>query len=251
MSVTNSSENAKKASDQPALQIRSLVSGYGNKQILNGVDINVNKGEIVAIIGHNGAGKSTLLKTIFGLLPIREGEILFEGIRLNTNKPRDLLRKGVAYVPQGNCVFPDLTVEENLEVSGAILSDKRKLARGIDSALTVFPVLKAKMKQLAGVLSGGERQMLALSNAMILSPQFLILDEPSLGLSPSALTDTLGRIIQLNQAGGVTILIVEQKVREVLMICHTVFCLKLGRVTFSGLPNDLINNRELLQKVFF
>jgi branched-chain amino acid transport system ATP-binding protein len=234
----------------PLLSVHSLVAGYGKKQVLKGVDVVLSVGEIVALIGHNGAGKSTLLKTIFGLLPVWEGRILFNGKPLNAAKPRDLLRAGMSYIPQGNRVFTDLTVRENLEIGGVTLSDKRQLAAGIERALTMFPVLKERLRQRAGTLSGGEKQMLALGNALVLSPRLLLLDEPSLGLSPVLIKEALGRIQQLNRDNGVTILIVEQKVREVLEICHRVYCLKLGKVTYAGPPGDLKTDPQKLRQVF-
>lgn len=232
------------------LVIRSLVSGYGKKQILNGVDIRVPTGEIVALIGHNGAGKSTLLKAVFGLLPVWSGQVFFDGEPLDSQTPRDLLRAGMSYIPQGNRVFTDLTVRENLEIGGVTLSDRRKLAEGIERALAMFPVLKDRLRQRAGMLSGGEKQMLALGNALVLSPRMLLVDEPSLGLAPPLVKEALNRFQQLNRDNGVTILIVEQKVREVLDICHKVYCLKLGKVTYDGPPTTLQTDRNKLKELF-
>lgn len=232
------------------LEISSLVTGYGNKQVLNGVSLEITAGEIVALIGHNGAGKSTLLKAVFGLLPIWQGQVVYNGKPLDSAKPRDLLRSGIAYIPQGNRVFTDLTVRENLEVGGVTLPDKQQRNEGIERALTMFPVLAERLKQRAGTLSGGEKQMLALANALVLSPRLLLLDEPSLGLAPSLVKQALGRIQQLNRDNGVTVLIVEQKVREVLDICHHVYCLKLGRVTYAGPPQELKDDREKLRQAF-
>jgi branched-chain amino acid transport system ATP-binding protein len=235
---------------QPLLRVDSLVTGYGKKQILNGVSLNVAPGEIVALIGHNGAGKSTLLKAVFGLLPIWKGEVAYDGKPLNSARPRDLLRQGVAYVPQGNRVFTDLSVRENLEIGGITLPDKRHLVKGIERALTMFPILRERLKQQAGTLSGGEKQMLALANALVLSPRLLLLDEPSLGLAPALVTEALSRIQQLSRDKGVSILIVEQKVREVLAISDRVCCLKLGQVTFAGLPDELKADPQKLRNVF-
>lgn len=232
------------------LEINSLVTGYGNKQVLNGVSLEIAAGEIIALIGHNGAGKSTLLKAVFGLLPIWQGQVVYDGKPLDSAKPRDLLRACVAYIPQGNRIFTDLTVRENLEVGGVTLTSKQQRIDGIERALKMFPVLRERLKQRAGTLSGGEKQMLALANALVLSPRLLLLDEPSLGLAPSLVKEALGRIQQLNRDDGVTVLIIEQKVREVLEICHRVYCLKLGRVTYAGPPQELSDDQEKLRQAF-
>ena len=235
---------------RPMLEVNSLNTGYGKKQVLNGVDIAVAVGQIVALIGHNGAGKSTLLKAIFGLLPVWEGKVTFDGTALNSATPRFLLRSGMAYIPQGNRVFTDLTVRENLETGGVTLPSRERIREGIDRALELFPVLKPRLRQRAGTLSGGEKQMLALANALVLSPRLLLLDEPSLGLSPAMVKVALDRIRQINRDNGVTVLIVEQKVREVLYICHRVYCLKLGKVSYSGPPDELKSDTAKLRQVF-
>ena len=232
------------------LRVGDLITGYGKKQVVNGVSLDLASGEIVALIGHNGAGKSTLLKAIFGLLPVWSGKVVFDGNPLHAANPRDLLRAGLAYIPQGNRVFTDLTVRENLEIGGVTLTEKRQLAAGIERALTLFPGLKERLRQRAGTLSGGEKQMLALANALVLSPRVLLLDEPSLGLSPSLIKEAFERIRQLNRDNGVTVLIVEQKVREVLEICHRVYCLKLGKVACAGPPQELQQDPAKLRQVF-
>ena len=232
------------------LQVQSLVAGYGNKEVLKGISFSVYHGETVALIGHNGAGKSTLLKTVFGLLPVWKGQIIYESQPLESATPRDLLRRGIAYIPQGNRVFTDLTVRENLEIGGVTLPNKQDRNQGIERALNMFPSLGERLKQQAGTLSGGEKQMLALANALVLSPRFLLLDEPSLGLAPNMITEALGWIQQLNRDNGVTILIVEQKVREVLTICQRVCCLKLGKLTFDGASTTLRTDSAKLKSVF-
>jgi len=231
------------------LNVDSLITGYGKKQVLNGVNLNVAPGEIVAVIGHNGAGKSTLLKAVFGLLPIWQGQVVFDAKRLRSPKPRELLRSGVAYVPQGNRVFTDLTVRENLEMGGVTLSDGKQLKARIERVFTLFPALKPRLRQRAGTLSGGEKQMLALANALILSPRLLLLDEPSLGLAPPLVSESLGRIQQISRDSGVAVLIVEQKVREVLKIARRVYVLHSGLVSFSG-PTDSLNDDAKLRQVY-
>ena len=226
------------------LQVDALVTGYGKKHVLNGVSLNVAAGEVAALIGHNGAGKSTLLKAIFGLLPVWHGQVFFQGTSVHSHNPRDMLRLGAVYVPQGNRVFSDLTVRENLEIRGITLPNGAQLKAGIERALTLFPALKPRLSQRAGTLSGGEQQMLALANALILAPRLLLLDEPSLGLAPPLVLQALGRIQQISRESGVAILIVEQKVREVLKIAHRVYVLRNGLVTFSG-PTDTLDDAKL------
>lgn len=231
------------------LRVDSLVAGYGKKQVLNGVSLGVGRGEIVALIGHNGAGKSTLLKAVFGLIPVWQGQVSFDDKAVLSPKPREWLRMGVAYVPQGNRVFTDLTVQENLEMGGITLPTKQAVKDGMERVFTLFPALKERLKQRAGTLSGGEKQMLALGNALILSPKLLLLDEPSLGLAPPLVTEALTRIQQISRDSGVTVLIVEQKVREVLKIAQRVYVLRTGRVSFTG-PAAELNDDAKLKEVY-
>ncbi len=227
------------------LRIVDLVTGYGKKQVVNSVSLDVSYGEIVALIGHNGAGKSTLLKAVFGLIPIWGGQVFLDGRAVPSPKPRELLSAGVSYVPQGNRVFTDLTVCENLEMGCITLSDNRRLQEGMEQVFTLFPALKDRLKQRAGTLSGGEKQMLALGNALILSPKVLLLDEPSLGLASPLISEALGRIQEISHDSGVTVLIVEQKVREVLKIAQRVCVLRNGCVSFTGLTEELKDERKL------
>lgn len=229
----------------PLLAALELVTGYGKKQVVSSVSLAVVKGEIIALIGHNGAGKSTLLKAIFGILPVWSGEVRLDGRTLDGAKPRELLGMGVAYVPQGNRVFTDMSVRENLEMGGVTLQRKQQVKDGIERALTLFPALMPLLKRRAGSLSGGEKQMLALSMGLMTSPRLLLLDEPSLGLAPGLVTSALGHIKGLNERAGVSVLIVEQKVREVLKIAHRVVVLRNGRVSFTGNAAELHDDSKL------
>src|SRR6266446_1137168 len=231
--------------DGSLLNVIGLVTGYGKKQVVNGASFNVAPSEVVALIGHNGAGKSTLLKAIFGLLPTWLGEIHLDGELIQSPNPQKLLRSGVAYVPQGNRVFTDLTVRENLEMGGVTLSNKALLSEGIERALTLFPALKPRLRQRASTLSGGEKQMLALSNALVLLPRLLLLDEPSLGLAPQLVSLALKRIHDLSANSNTAVLIVEQKIREVLKIANRVYVLRNGQVSFSGFAQELDNDAKL------
>lgn len=231
------------------LEVDSLVSGYGKKQVLGGVSLSVGRSEIVAVIGHNGAGKSTLLKAIIGLIPIWRGRVRYSGKAIETQKPRGLIQAGMTFVPQGNRVFGELTVRENLQVAGATLPDRGARRNGMDRALAEFPHLKPRLKQRAATLSGGEKQMLAIAMSLVLLPQMILLDEPSLGLAPPLASEALSRVHALSREGGMSILIVEQKVRQVLKIAHRVYVLRNGDVSFTG-PTASLANDAKLQEVY-
>jgi branched-chain amino acid transport system ATP-binding protein len=232
---------------QWVIQVEHLVTGYERRPVVNGVSLMVGHGEIVALIGHNGAGKSTLLQAMFGLIPIWSGKLTYRGFQWSTPTTRKLIDAEIAYVPQGNRVFPDMTVRENLQVGGTALSERGAIEQGIERALSLFPPLKSKLRRKAGTLSGGEKQMLALGNAMVLSPKVLLLDEPSLGLAPPLVTDALNRIRAICTESGMTVLIVEQKVREVLKIAHRVYVLRNGQVSFTGRADELADENRLKQ----
>ena len=231
------------------LEVIELQTGYGKKQVLFGVSLEVRAGEIVGIIGPNGSGKSTALKTICGLIQPWEGHIKFEGNILNGSTPAKNVRRGITFAPQGNRVFSDLSVLENLQIGGYSLP-KKDLGNRIESVLVMFPVLRERLKQIAGKLSGGEQQMLALARALIPKPKLLMLDEPSLGLSPNLVKDTFYKISEIAQETGVGILIVEQRVRDVLQICDRVYSFKLGKIAFSGKPEELQKDKEKLKELF-
>ena len=227
------------------LSVCNLVTGYGKREVLTGVSVEVPLGRVVAIIGHNGAGKSTLLRAIFGLLPIWGGQVAINSETLLLPNPSDMLRRGVSYIPQGNRVFTDLTLLENLQVAGTTLPKRELREKGIERALSLFPILRTKLYQRAGTLSGGEQQMVALCSALVLSPSLLLLDEPSLGLAPQLISQSLNFIKKISFNSDVAVLIVEQKVREVLRIADYVVVLRNGRVSFKGLPTDLRDEQKL------
>jgi len=227
------------------LELKNLVTGYKKREIIKDISIDVGFKEIVALIGHNGAGKTTLLRTIFGLNPIWNGQLFLDSDEVRAPSPRTMLSQGVAYVPQGNRVFTDLTVKENLEIAGLTLRTKVRVREGIERAIQLFPPLKPRLLQRAGTLSGGEKQMLALSNALILSPRLVLLDEPSLGLAPRLVAQTLTCIREIAGNSGASVLIVEQKVREVLKIADRVCVLRNGTISFFGPAPDLRDETKL------
>jgi ABC-type branched-subunit amino acid transport system ATPase component len=230
------------------LEIIELESGYNKRQVLYGLSLNVKNGEIVSIIGPNGAGKSTVLKAVFGLIPTWSGNINFNGHQINGNTPAQNVISRITYAPQGNRVFNDMTVMENLELGGFQLTRDVLIDR-VSSVLDLFPLLKDKIRQNASKLSGGEQQMLSLARALIPEPMLLMLDEPSLGLSPNLIRHLFDKIVHINRERGVGILIVEQKVRVVLEICARVYSMKAGKIAYSGSSLDVYNN-EKLKKLF-
>jgi branched-chain amino acid transport system ATP-binding protein len=231
------------------LKIDELQTGYGKKQVLYGVSLEVGAGETVGIIGPNGSGKSTTLKAICGLVQPWEGEIRFEGDLLNGSSPAKNVSRGITFAPQGNRVFSDLSVMENLQIGGYSLP-KKELPGRIDFVLEMFPVLRERPRQAAGKLSGGEQQMLALARALIPRPKLLMLDEPSLGLSPALVKEVFDKVQQIGADTGVSLLIVEQKVRDLLPICDRVYALKLGKTVYSGAASELQDSPSRLKELF-
>jgi len=225
------------------LEVKNLKTGYGKKLVVDGVSLGVKTGQIVALIGHNGAGKSTILKAIIGILPKWDGEILFAGKALDSN-PSKNVKAGISMIPQGNQVFDELTVSENLEIASFILKDKQTIRQRLDEVFREFPILKERRKQPAGKLSGGEQQMLALGMALIQRPKLLLMDEPSLGLSPGAVKQVFQMIQEMNTKFNMSILIVEQKVNEVLKIADFVFVLRLGKIALKKTAKELIETGE-------
>lgn len=231
------------------LQVQNVTSGYGKKQVLFGLSLEIGDGEIVAVIGPNGSGKSTALRTISGGIPAWSGDILFDGVKRNGCSPAENVSAGLVLCPQGRRVFADMTVEDNLRVAAVGLRREEAMLR-VESALTLFPALKERLRQEAGRLSGGEQQMVAIARALVPKPKVLLLDEPSLGLAPTLLRTMLEKVCQINCETGTSILIVEQKVNEVLRISHRVYSMKLGRASFSGSSQQLIDDPGMLRELF-
>jgi ABC-type branched-subunit amino acid transport system ATPase component len=226
------------------LEVRSLHGGYGGADVLNGVDLDVGDGEIVAIVGPNGAGKSTLMKAVFGLVNIRSGSIRFAGEEIAALRANELVQRGLAFVPQERNVFPTLSVEENLEM-GAFLLDNG-VAERLHRIYEMFPPLRERRRQSTAQLSGGQRQMVAIGRALMLEPRLLLLDEPTAGLSPQFTELIFSKIREIN-AHGVSVLIVEQNAREALAISDRGYVLALGRNRFEGPGAALVNNREVAE----
>ncbi|HEY7556828.1 MAG TPA: ABC transporter ATP-binding protein [Candidatus Binatia bacterium] len=220
---------------------------YDAIHALKGVTFSVAKGELVTLLGANGAGKTTTLKTLSGLLHPRRGAVELEGARLEKVEPHDIVRRGVAHVPEGRKVFPRFTVRENLEVGG-YTRDKGALGADLDYVYQMFPRLKERHKQHAGTLSGGEQQMLAIGRALMARPKLLLLDEPSMGLAPKIVEQILENIRAINQA-GVTVLLVEQNAAMALAISHRGYVLETGAVILEGSAVDLAGN-DLVRQAY-
>ncbi|WP_374652019.1 ABC transporter ATP-binding protein [Dongia sp.] len=226
------------------LEAAGMVGGYGGMDILNGVDLAVDKSEIVVVIGANGAGKSTAMKALFGLVPLRAGRVTFDGRDIANAAPNTLVAEGMGFVPQERNVFRTMTVRENLEM-GAFLRPAAQ-ARVMEQVFALFPVLKEKASQPAGELSGGQRQMVAVGRALMTEPKLLMLDEPTAGLSPLVMEQIFDRIVAVNQA-GIGILLVEQNARQALAIAHRGYVLATGRNRFTGTAEALLGNPEIGQ----
>jgi branched-chain amino acid transport system ATP-binding protein len=225
------------------LDIRALRGGYGRVEVLRGVDLQVNAGEMVALLGSNGAGKSTLNKMVCGLCPAWSGTVRFDGQDLSGAHYREVVKAGLIQVPEGRKVFPNLSVLENLEL-GSFTRARDRRAANLDRVFGIFPRLKERIRQHAGTMSGGEQQMLAIGRGLMAEPVLLILDEPSLGLSPLLVEEMFTLIRQLRD-GGLAVLLVEQNVGQSLEIADRAYVLENGSVRFSGLPQDLLGSDEL------
>ena len=228
----------------PLLQATGLTGGYGGMDILQGVDLSLEADEVAVIIGPNGAGKSTAMKALIGLIPLKSGKVLYAGEDITGQAPERLVARGIAYVPQERNVFRTMTVEENLAM-GAYLR-RGDLGETLARIYALFPALKDKRRQRAGELSGGQRQMVAIARALMIEPKLLLLDEPTVGLSPKVIGEIFERILAIN-AGGVGILMVEQNARAALEIAHRGYVLATGRNRFTDNAAALLANREVAE----
>ena len=226
------------------LRAEGLVGGYGGNDILNGVDLSVAGHEIAVIVGPNGAGKSTAMKAIFGLLKLRLGRVRLDEDDITGDPPETLVRRGIAYVPQERNVFPNLTVQENLEMGAFVRRDDWRPV--LEQVFALFPPLREKRRQAAGELSGGQRQMVAIGRALMIAPKLLLLDEPTAGLSPRFIDEIFERVVAINRT-GVGILMVEQNARQALAIAHTGYVLATGRNRFTDTGTALLANREVAE----
>ena len=233
----------------PLLQVENIRVGYGDgPDILNGLSVDIEQGKTYCIIGPNGAGKSTLLRAICGLLHPRDGKVTFKGELLNKLRTDEILKRGISYVPQDRSLFPDMTVKENLRMGGYTLSNRKELEQRINEVLVMFPILKERSTQQAKTLSGGQQQMLAIGRALVLRPEVIMLDEPSLGLAPKVSRFIFENIARLKDA-GMTVILVEQNARKGLECADWGCVLDLGVNRFEG-PADTILNDPRIQELY-
>lgn len=230
------------------LEVESIHAYYGNIHALKGITINVEKGEIVTLIGANGAGKSTTLRSISKLIKTRSGKIIFDGEDITDYKPHDLVYKGISMVPEGRGVFAKLSVEENLEMGAYSRDDNKGIKKSFEQVYTLFPRLKERRNQVAGTLSGGEQQMLATGRALMTAPRLMLMDEPSMGLAPILVENTFETIKEINRE-GTTILLVEQNATMAFSVADRGYVLQTGEIVLQD-TSDALKNNDMVQKAY-
>ena len=230
------------------LEVKDLQVYYGVIQALKGISFEVNQGEVIALIGANGAGKTTTLQTLTGIIPSKAGKISLEGKDITKTPAHKIVEMGMAHVPEGRRVFADMTVYENLLMGAYTRKDKNEIAQSLENVYKRFPRLKERKNQRAGTLSGGEQQMLAMGRALMSKPRIILMDEPSMGLSPIFVNEIFDIIKEVSE-GGTTVLLVEQNAKKALSIADRAYVMETGNITLSGKAEDLLNN-ESVQKAY-
>lgn len=231
------------------LELRNVSAAYGNIQVLHNIDIVINSGEIITLIGANGAGKSTTLMAISGIVPVRSGKILFEGDSIHKLSPDKLVAKGICQVPEGRHIFPALTVQENLDMGAFLRNDSDGIKGDLDYVFSLFPILAERRNQDGGTLSGGEQQMLAMSRALMARPKLLLLDEPSMGLAPLIIKQIFEIVKKINKDHNTTIFLVEQNANQALHIADRGYVIENGVITISDSAENLLHNQDI-QKAY-
>lgn len=226
------------------LSVKNLEVYYGVINAIKGISFDVKPGEIVTLIGANGAGKTTILNTLSGLIKPKKGDILYEGQDIQKIEPHDIVRRGMAHVPEGRRIFPNMSVEDNLELGGYTLKQRSDVEEGLERAYKNFPRLKERRKQFAGTLSGGEQQMLAIARALMTNPKLVLMDEPSMGLAPILVKEIFEIIKDIN-LNGTTVLLVEQNANMALSIANRAYVLETGQIVSEGEASTLLNNDDI------
>ncbi|UWR04655.1 ABC transporter ATP-binding protein [Ruegeria conchae] len=231
--------------NEPILRIRNIESFYGPIMAIRGVSLDVHAGQIVSILGANGAGKTTLMKTVSGVMDPEKGTITFDGQQIQGSEPHKVVQKGIVHVPEGREVFPLLTVDENLSLGAYTLSDKGQIDHDRDLVFSYFPVLKERRGQEAGTLSGGQQQMLAIGRGLMANPRIMLLDEPSLGLSPLLVQEIFGILKRLNDEQKMTMMLVEQNANAALELAHHGYVMEIGRIVMDGAADVLLQSEDI------
>lgn len=226
------------------LKLENVVTFYGNIQALKGISLSISPGQIVTVIGANGAGKTTTLKSICGLVSVTSGKIYFQDKDITTKSTADIVQSGIAMVPEGRRIFPKMTVLENLQLGAYLNNNKQEIKNDLERVFKLFPILKSRLKQTAGTLSGGEQQMLAMGRALMARPKLLMLDEPSMGLAPKLVTNIFNIIQEIND-NGTTILLVEQNAQAALSIADKGFVIESGRIVLEDTAQNLLDNDDV------
>jgi branched-chain amino acid transport system ATP-binding protein len=248
ISPTTSDKNVTGPTGSAMLRLNDVNTFYGPSQVLHNVSLEVNKGEIVCLLGANAAGKTTTMKTIFGLVHPRRGTIEYEGERIDRKLPGDIVRLGMALVPEARRIFPRMTVLENLEMGAFIRSNRAEIMQDIDHVCEIFPRIKERLKQVAGTMSGGEQQMLAMGRAMMSRPRMMCMDEPSMGLSPILVETVFNTVLRIRDE-GVTIFLVEQNASMALGLANRGYVLQTGRIVLSDTAANLLTN-DLVRQAY-
>jgi branched-chain amino acid transport system ATP-binding protein len=226
------------------LEIKNLWVHYEGAEVLKGISCSIEEGTIVTFLGANGAGKSTTVRAICGLKALDSGEIWFNGERIDGNYPQNIIKKGIGHVPEGRALFPYMTVQENLKVGAFLQKDKKQIKKTLEEIYVHFPILKERQQQQARTLSGGEQQMLAIARALMGNPRLLLLDEPTLGLSPMMVSQ-IGKIVKEIHQRGVSVVLVEQNAKLALGVAHQCYVFETGRIAICGETKDMLNNDEI------
>ena len=227
------------------LKLEHVSTFYGNIQALKSISLDVEEGEIITLIGANGAGKSTTLMSVSGIVPPRSGKIDFEGTDITSEAPDDIVRRGIIQVPEGRHIFPGLTVQENLDMGALLRNDREAISKDLDYVYSLFPILKDRRNQAGGTLSGGARQMLAISRALMARPRLLLLDEPSLGLAPLIVQQIFEIIRMINESDRTTIFLVEQNANLALQVAHRGYVMETGSITMTDTAERLLANEQV------
>jgi ABC-type branched-subunit amino acid transport system ATPase component len=231
----------------PLLEVKDLISGYGKLAIIQGISFSVEAGDFVAMVGPNGSGKSTLVKSVVGLATVFEGKVIFDGNDITGKKAEDIARMKLGYVPQISNIFTDLTVRENLEMGGTVIKNSVQKRKLMSQAEEVFPLLARREHQKAGLLSGGERQMLAVARALMAEPKLLILDEPTAALAPIIADQLFQKLSEITTRLGVTVVLIEQNARKALSLANRGIVLIQGKKAFEGTPEQIMKDEEIIR----